>query len=134
MSRPKRYRKINHPPKIKGMNPFGYYGSPNSAVKLFHEEFEAIRLLDYEGLNQNEAAEAMEVSRPTITRIYNSARKKVATAMAEGRQLLIEGGQAIFKDNWYECSDCSARFNLDLAYTKMECPICTNKKLKSLSI
>ena len=61
-------------------------------IILSLDEFETIRLLDYQGLDQEKAAELMSVSRPTITRIYASARKKIATALAEGKAISIEGG------------------------------------------
>lgn len=134
MSRPKRLRKISHPPKIKGLNPFGFYGNPKKAVQLFHEEYEAIRLLDYEGLNQEDAAGLMEVSRPTLTRIYESARTKMAIALTEARQILIEGGQAYFKDDWYECKTCSSRFNSTEKQKSVTCPVCTKSDVISLSI
>ena len=56
------------------------------------DEFEAIRLADSNGLNQEDAAREMEVSRPTFGRILESAHRKVATALTEGRALRIEGG------------------------------------------
>ena len=56
------------------------------------DEFEAIRLLDYEGLDQESAALRMGVSRPTVTRVYASARRKIAEALTEGKAISIEGG------------------------------------------
>ena len=47
-------------------------------VVMTLDEFETIRLLDREGLTQEQCAERMGVSRPTVTAIYDSARKKVA--------------------------------------------------------
>jgi len=52
---------------------------------LNFDEYETIRLLDYEGLMQEEAAERMNVSRPTLTRIYENARKTMAKAFVEGK-------------------------------------------------
>ncbi|MFB6317116.1 DUF134 domain-containing protein [Saccharicrinis sp. FJH54] len=134
MSRPKRLRKISNPPRIKGMNPFGYYGILKDPVQLFHEEYECIRLLDYEGMTQSDASELMEVSRPTLTRIYDSARRKIATAFTEARQLKIEGGQAIFADHWYECIDCKSRFNQPVNLTTVSCPVCNADNVYNLSI
>jgi predicted DNA-binding protein (UPF0251 family) len=56
------------------------------------DEFESIRLLDYEGLKQEEAAVYMNVTRTTVTAIYESARKKMAQALIEGLPLEIKGG------------------------------------------
>jgi len=63
---------------------------------LLFDEYEVVRLLDYEGKQQSEAAELMMVSRPTLTRIYMEARRKIATAIVEGCQLRITGGNTDF--------------------------------------
>lgn len=61
-------------------------------VTLKDEEWEAIRLADYEGLDQDAAAKQMGVSRPTFSRVLASARVAVAKALAEGCALAIGGG------------------------------------------
>lgn len=61
-------------------------------VTLKDEEWEAINLADYKGLNHEEAAGLMEVSRPTFSRLIASARKAVASALIEGAALEIGGG------------------------------------------
>jgi len=58
-------------------------------VKMTIDEYEALRLVDYEGLLQEEAAHRMGVSRGTVWRCLNSARRKVATMLVEGRELVI---------------------------------------------
>jgi len=67
-------------------------GPVQPTVVLGLDEFEAIRLADLEGLYQEQAAEKLHVSRQTFGRIIESARKKVAQALIEGRPLQIEGG------------------------------------------
>lgn len=61
-------------------------------IHMSIDEYEALRLIDYEGLMQSEAADRMNVARTTAQAIYNNARAKVATCLVEGRELLIEGG------------------------------------------
>lgn len=61
-------------------------------VSLSVEEFEAIRLIDYLGLTQEECAIQMEVARTTVQRIYNQARKKISVFLVEGCGLSIAGG------------------------------------------
>jgi uncharacterized protein len=56
------------------------------------DEFEALRLADLDGLYQEQAAEKMKISRPTFSRIVDSARRKVADALVHGKALRIEGG------------------------------------------
>ena len=61
-------------------------------VILNLDEFETIRLVDYEGLSQEHCGEHMNVSRATAQRIHRAARNKMAIALVEGRPLRIEGG------------------------------------------
>jgi predicted DNA-binding protein (UPF0251 family) len=61
-------------------------------VTLLHEELEALRLADLEGLTQAEAAARMGVSRSTFQRILSRARRQAALALADGCALQIEGG------------------------------------------
>ena len=70
MPRKKRNRRIQLPPVIKGMSVFGVRGRKSSEVILNIEEYETIRLLDYQNMNQEEAATLMDVSRPTLTHTY----------------------------------------------------------------
>ncbi len=56
------------------------------------DEFEAMRLADLDGLYQEQAAEQMRVSRPTFSRIVDSAHRKMADVLVHGKALRIEGG------------------------------------------
>ena len=106
MSRPKQFRKIVSPPLMTGFKPFGIPRAQLEEVVLHYDEYEAVRLLDYEGLMQEQAAEKMNVSRPTLTRIYESARKKIAKAFVEGKMIVIEGGNVDFGRQWFRCRKC----------------------------
>ena len=110
MARPRLHSTVQKPPRVRGFIPLGYYGSKSEPVILNIEEYEAIRLLDYHGLSQLDASKVMEVSRPTLTRIYDRARKKIAKALNEALQILIEGGKAIYNSDWYECLSCGSHF------------------------
>jgi len=83
----------------------------NRFVSMSIEEFETIRLIDYEGLDQEACAERMEVARSTIQRIYNDARKKIAESLVNGRTLKIEGGNYSVcpgenEDQGNRCGNC----------------------------
>ena len=106
MPRPKQDRKISNPPLMQGFKPFGIPRRMLSQVSLLYDEYEAIRLLDYEGMNQDQAAVQMNVSRPTLTRIYEKARKTIAQALVEGNMIMIEGGNVQFDRAWYRCRRC----------------------------
>lgn len=62
------------------------------AVEMGVDEYECIRLIDLEGLTQEECAARMQVARTTAQAIYNSARRKLALCLVQGRELLIQGG------------------------------------------
>jgi len=66
------------------------------------DEFETIRLLDFEGLTQEQCAERMGVARTTVTAIYESARRKTAEALVNGKRLLIRGGNYRLNDQGTE--------------------------------
>ncbi|MBN2486963.1 MAG: DUF134 domain-containing protein [Bacteroidales bacterium] len=103
----KRNRRITMPPQMEGYKPFGIPMRELESVFLLFEEFESIRLTDYENLTQEEAAEKMNISRPTFTRIYEKARKNIAKAFVEGKAIVIKGGDYITDNYWYKCKDCN---------------------------
>ena len=53
------------------------------------DEFEALRLCDYDGMNQIEAAEAMGISRGTVQRLLASGRRKVVDSLLNQKALRI---------------------------------------------
>ena len=82
--RPKNIRKVNDMPAAAGFKPIGLNGCCKNTIFLHFEEYEAIRLCDYEMKTQQEASVSMGVSRPTLSRIYVSARQKIAKALVRG--------------------------------------------------
>jgi len=132
MPRRKRNRRIQFPPVIKGMSVYGVRGRKSNEVVLRLEEYEAIRLLDYQNLNQEQAAVHMDVSRPTLTRIYEEARNKVATAFVEGRDIIFRGGDIYFDENWFKCNACQASFN-DYNEKNLSCPVCSSYDVITLN-
>ncbi|MDO5571582.1 MAG: DUF134 domain-containing protein [Bacteroidales bacterium] len=106
MEKSRQCRKIQSPPLMGGFKPFDIRISASEPVVMLYDEYESLRLLDYDGLTQEEAAKKMGVSRPTLTRIYEKARKKIAVAFVEGRQLEINGGNVDFEKRWYKCKKC----------------------------
>ncbi|MHA1607288.1 MAG: DUF134 domain-containing protein [Candidatus Freyarchaeota archaeon] len=67
----------------------GFRPPPLPPVTLYHDELEALRLVDQLGLTQEEAGDRMGVSRGTIWRLLQSGRKKVIQALVEGREIMI---------------------------------------------
>jgi uncharacterized protein len=129
MPRPKLIRHVSNPPKIRGFKPIGTDFSENPVV-LNIEEYEAIRLSDYELLSQAQAAIFMGVSRPTFTRIYESARRKVALSFVTGSTLIFEGGKVYFDSDWYKCDSCDCRFtNPEKNLIPAKCPLCGSTEI-----
>ena len=130
--RPLRLRRISNPPVISGFKPYGGKNSheKNETVFLHIEEYEALRLCDYVLLNHHQASVIMDVSRPTLTRIYARARQKLAEALVQGKQIIIEGGKIYFDSEWYSCRSCKSIFNNpDKQKELKECPLCGGTKL-----
>ena len=126
-------RKVLNPPVIKGFKPYGRESGRQNLepVNLLYEEYEALRLSDYNILNHHQASVMMGVSRPTFTRIYASALQKIAKAFVEGRQIAIEGGKVYFDSNWYHCKKCKCYFNNpEREKTVKNCPLCGSQQFK----
>jgi predicted DNA-binding protein (UPF0251 family) len=92
MVRPKVCRKIACLPGDTYFKPRGIPMTELSEIELALDEFEAIRLADFEGLYQAEAARRMGISRPTFGRVVAMARQKIAEALVQGKALKIQGG------------------------------------------
>ena len=90
MPRPQKQRCICSLPRAGGFTPQGCEAS--GSVNLTYDEYEAIRLLDHVQMTQEQCAERMGISRPTVTRIYDEARRKVADMLVNSRNLTISGG------------------------------------------
>lgn len=86
MSRNKNKRDFSFKPRFKHFAP---KEGTKESLTLLHEEIEAIFLMDYQGMYQEDAAKSMGVSRPTFSRIIKNARMKVATALINGKALEI---------------------------------------------
>jgi len=116
---------------MEGFKPFGIPMTNLEPVILLFEEYESIRLSDYEGLTQEQAAERMKVSRPTFTRIYEKARRSIAQAFVEGKAIFIEGGNFQTDDFWYRCDSCK-KLNISEVETKT-CGYCHSNSLRRLN-
>lgn len=95
MPRPRIPRRIWFDPHVTHFKPAGVRLREAGEVILTVDEFEAIRLKDFEGLDQTEAAGKMGISQPTFQRLYNIARRKIADALVNGKAIRVEGGSFI---------------------------------------
>ena len=94
MSRPYKTRCVARVPGVTVFKPAGVPAAELAKVEIHLDELEALCLVDGKGLDQARAAALMKVSRPTVGRILERARRKVAEALAEGKAMYIEQGAA----------------------------------------
>jgi len=120
MPRPRCCRRITGSPRFKVFKPAGLAAKDLEELTLTLEEYEAIRLADYEGLYQEEAAARMGVSRQTFGRSIEGARSKVARALVLGCALRIETSDAAWPpERPPGCTVCGGRTR--------QCPRCGGK-------
>jgi len=108
VARPAKPRFVTGEPCVDFFKPRGIPLRELEEERLSVEELEALKLADIEGLYQEDAAERMDVSRPTFQRVLKSARGKVARCLVEGKALGIEGGNYVLagEGKTLKCLSC----------------------------
>lgn len=98
MPRPCKRRRVCALPRCGRFGPMEQTAGERQAVTMALDEFESIRLIDLEGLTQEQCAERMGVARTTAQAIYNSARIKLAECLVNQKELTIKGGNYVLCD------------------------------------
>lgn len=109
MPRPKKCRKVCCLPKYDEFGPKREREDDTEPIVLTVDEYETVRLIDNEGVSQEECSAYMRIARTTVQQIYTVARKKLADALVNGRPLIIRGGHYRLcdgKEAYCECSGC----------------------------
>ena len=109
MPRPKKCRSVCKLPKNNFFIPSGENINKKKLITMTVEEYETIRLIDYQGFTQEECSKYMNVARTTVQQIYNDARKKLSQAIVEGTCLKIDGGNYTLcegKEAFCNCGGC----------------------------
>ena len=134
MPRPPKRRRVEFVPEVTVFKPAGIPLVDMEEETLLLEELEALRLKDLEGLEQEECADRMQVSRPTFQRVLSSAREKVARALVEGKAIRFEGGTYRLALGQFRCGACSHEFEAPFAAARSgadpACPHCGAKRGK----
>ena len=113
MSRPKCCRHVGCMPDKNYFKPRGIPSSQLDEVILSIDELEAVRLADYEGMYQEQAALRMNISRQTFGRIIAAAHRKIADVLINGKALKIEGGEVAVKEvKTWTCRKCHRVFDV----------------------
>mgnify|MGYP005843925213 CR=1 FL=1 len=126
MARPRKCRWVASEPGVTFFKPQGIPMRVLEQVVISVDELEALRLSDYLGLNQEDVAQEMNVSRPTVTRMLAKAHRAIAEALVYGKAIKIEGGDYQVTRPRFVCQDCQHIWeesdnSLSAAYT---CPKC----------
>lgn len=109
MPRPRKCRKVCCLPESNRFGPLGSPADSENYINMMVDEYESIRLIDLEGLTQEECANQMNIARTTVQGIYNDARKKLAESLVNGKVLIIQGGDYTLcdgKETYCGCGGC----------------------------
>lgn len=138
MSRPVKLRYVAQLPTAGSFRPVGIPVSSLQEVHLSLEEAESIRLKDLEGLEQEECAERMHISRPTFHRILESAHRKVADALNNGKAIQIEGGNFGLPQSRFKCNDDGHEWNVPFETLArrlpLSCPACSSVNIQPVPL
>jgi len=129
MARPTKFRRVEFFPENNYFVPMGKSKCELEEISLKVEELEAMRLKDIEKLNQDECAIRMKISRQTFQNIIDSARKKVAIALTDGKSIKISGGHYTTTDCKYKCMDCETIYEINYEQDKLKCPSCNSESV-----
>ena len=131
MPRRKRHRLVSREPSVSIFKPAGIPTIQLEEILISVDEFEAMRLADFECMNQRKASTIMQISQPTFNRVLASARTKIAKALVQGHALRIEGGNYILSDGTgvLECIKCGNPIDMS-SENKSICPSCGSTSLR----
>ncbi len=134
MPRPQKCRRIHFEPQILYFKPAGIPLTKLEEVTLTLEEFEAIRLKDLEGITQDDASKAMDISQPTFHRLLLSARRKVAEALVLGKAIRVNGGNykmVVTGERVFRCFDCKNEWMESYGTERpQKCPDCGSVNIR----
>lgn len=124
MSRPCKRRRICEEPSVNHFGPLNKRGeaAPLKMICMTVDEFETIRLIDHEGLTQEECALRMQVARTTVQAIYGNARRKLADCLVNGTELRVQGGDyELCRGNADNCNrSCRYHMKPEVQLKRME--------------
>ena len=135
MGRQPLWRRVDFIPQITYFKPAGVPLANLQEVCLSVEEAEAIRLKDMEGLEQEECAQRMNISRTTFSRVLGSARQKMADALLSGKAIKIEGGNFEMAVRRFRCvngHEWDVPFQTMVTAPPEFCPTCNTPSIMPL--
>lgn len=133
MRGPYRKRRVHQPPHFKNFKPSGIPRKRLETLTITVDEYEALRLADYEGLEHLQASERMAISRPTFTRLIEKARQKIARVIIDGMELIVEGGNFEFQNTLRRCRDCGDEQLSVPDKNSEDCPECGSDNIEDMA-
>jgi predicted DNA-binding protein (UPF0251 family) len=125
-------------PQVGFFKPAGIPVNELQAIRLSLEEIESMRLKDLEGLEQEECAQQMRISRPTFHRVLESARKKLADALINGKAIQIEGGNFELLQRRFRCGndghEWDVPFETMAQRVHLSCPVCSSGNIQPMPL
>ena len=124
--------------KIKSFPPYSQYKPPriplNNLKKVIVtlDEFDAIKMVDYENQAQRKAAHSMGVSQATLNRVLKSARSKIAESLVNGYALILEGGKNVLPCRIFKCNSCSYQWSPKGQGLPKKCPTCSSEEISRI--
>src|SRR5512135_431167 len=118
MGRPKKCRWVETEPGVTFFKPRGIPLRALEQTTITVDELEAMRLADFQEMTQEEVAQKMQVSRPTVTRMLARAHRAVADALVHGKAICIEGGDYRLGQ---QCSSCGQMAVLEGSEPRLDC-------------
>lgn len=97
MPRPRKCRRVACEPEVTYFKPAGIPLRDLAESLVSIDELEAIKLVDFQGMEQIAASQKMGISQPTLHRLLSGGRKKVAEALIKGQAIKIRGGDYYIK-------------------------------------
>jgi predicted DNA-binding protein (UPF0251 family) len=134
MPRPVKYRCVELVPQITFFQPIGVPLGSCEQVILSIEEVEAIRLKDLDGLDQEESAQRMHVSRATFQRVLDSARRKMAEALIQGKAIRMAGGNFELAIRRFRCADHGHEWDVPFGVAEDFCPTCLSTNIRRIDL
>jgi len=131
IGRRRRARCIGFDPIHLCFKPCGVRGRGLETIELRADELEALRLMDFEGLYQEECAERMGISRTTLSRTLAEARRKVADALLNGKRLVIARAPEVFSSDSQVAGEPQSQTTADSANPQNE-PLREDLRMKTI--
>jgi len=136
MGRRQLWRRVSSIPMVTYFKPAGTPMAALEEIQLFVDEAEAVRLKDLEGLEQEECAQKMHISRTTYSRLLDAARQKIADALLNGKAIRIAGGNFEMAMNRFRCLDgheWEVPFETMISDPPENCPECDTPSIMHIS-